>query len=118
MKLHTNSLFFFYCRITVCQQLKNLNKNDSILPKALVDRVSTPSPSPMNALVLWQPPTQILKVFDTNKKSSNDDTTERNQRSEVNANIMESEEINMDNNNCVSVNFNTIGIPSDMDLDL
>jgi len=100
-------------RITVCEQIKNLTEGDNLLPKALVDRAATTLATPMNALVLWQPPSQILKIYDKFEEKAE---TEQ-QVSEVNANQMESEELSMDNNNCLTIDFNTIGAPSDMDLD-
>lgn len=105
-------------RITVCEQIKNLTKDDPLLPKALLERANASSVNTpyCSALVLWQPPSQILKVYDKDKKKQEEeqqpkivDTSPVNQ--------MESDELFMDNNNSSSIDYNIVPAINEMDMD-
>ncbi|XP_063710162.1 J domain-containing protein DDB_G0295729 [Culicoides brevitarsis] len=106
-------------RITVCEQIKNLTKDDSLLPKALLDRANASSVSTpyCSALVLWQPPAQILKLRETvtsDKKIKEEEEEKKSREEPSTSNLMESEELFMDNNNSSSIDFNNV--PSDINM--
>lgn len=110
--------FLFFHRITVCEQIKNLTKDDPLLPKALLDRANASSVNTpyCSALVLWQPPSQILKVYDKNKDTE-EEKEKRPKVVETTVNQMESEELFMDNNNSSSIDYNNIAAMNEMDMD-
>lgn len=100
-------------RITICDEIKKITENDTILPKALISRIE----KPCTALVLWQPPKKITDLFEkeVNRKSINsdrkydkfeiDDDDEEN----VDENIIEDQQ----NNNTSTLDYN-YGMDTDM----
>uniref|UniRef100_A0A336LYX5 CSON011078 protein n=1 Tax=Culicoides sonorensis TaxID=179676 RepID=A0A336LYX5_CULSO len=105
-------------RITVCEQIKTLTKNDNVLPKALLDRANASSSNPpyCSALVLWQPPTSILKFCDKNKDEE-EESEEKQPKIVSNPSQMESEDLFMDNNNSSTIDLNNLNVMNEMEMD-
>lgn len=112
-------------KITVCDGVRKIT-DDPLLPKALLEHAKMPSPY-CQALVLWQPPSNILKVpFDKESNKSNDDNEESVEKREERATasgsgaamdngVMDAELEYFDNNNSSNVDYNNLDT---MDLDL
>ncbi|XP_059608876.1 uncharacterized protein LOC132256459 [Phlebotomus argentipes] len=81
-------------RITLCEQVKNLEKTDSIIPKVLLDKIE----NPCTALVLWQPPTILQRLIVPHK--------EQESASE--------DEDQVDNNNSSAVDLNNFAMETDI----
>lgn len=117
-------------KITVCDEVRKIT-DDPLLPKSLLDRAAVPSPY-CSALVLWQPPTSILKVH----SGSNNNNEEQDEKAEEKINKKSDEkkkestserelqlsfesameaEMMFANNNSSTVDFNNLDT---MDLDL
>lgn len=83
-------------RITVCDQVKNLEKTDSIIPKVLLDKIE----NPCTALVLWQPPTILQRLIVPQKELPQENSTE--------------DEEEADNNNSSAVDLNNFAMDTDI----
>lgn len=87
----------------------------------MLDKVngSTINPPYCSALVLWQPPSQILKVHGKTKDDDDEEEKEEKRQKSVETNVhqMESEELFMDNNNSSSIDFNSLAAMNDVDMD-
>lgn len=99
-------------RITVLQGVRKLN-DDPILPKELIHHVA--STDYCSALVVWQPPGEILKIPELIKKASDESENSDDTEKANNADTMDAEV--MDNNNSSDVDFNQMDANT-MDLDL
>lgn len=106
-------------KITICNEVRKLT-DDPLLPKALLER-AVPPPY-CSALVLWQPPTSILKVHldegDEKVEKGSDKKKERGGTSEPQQESLESTmeaEMMFANNNSSNVDFNNLDT---MDLDM
>lgn len=69
--------------------------------------------------MLWQPPSQILKVYDKDKEQEiQEEETGKKPVVEAPMNRMESEELFMDNNNSSSIDYNNVAAAmNEMDMD-
>lgn len=106
--------------ITVCEQVRQLG-SDPVIPQVLLDRMQ----KPCTALVMWQPPKNLLNVFNNvmdNVKTKNKDNYKGNSgKTSDDKNTIDDDEIediedmtlDVDNNNSSSVDLNNF-----MDLDM
>ncbi|GAB0086054.1 uncharacterized protein DMENIID0001_000370 [Sergentomyia squamirostris] len=72
-------------RITVCDQVRNLTKTDSIIPKVLLDKIE----NPCTALVLWQPPRVLERLIVPQKDSENSATEDEEEADNNNSSSLD-----------------------------
>lgn len=96
--------------ITVCEEVRKLSSSDSPIPQVLLDRLQ----KPCTALVVWQPPKNLLNVYNNvmdniknhnkNKNSTKSDSNEEPDSSDDER----IDEIDFDNNNSSSLDLNNM----------
>lgn len=87
-------------RLYLCEEMRKL-QTDSILPQCLLNRLQ----KPCTALVLWQPPNQILRAPSIENQLNENENN--NSQDEPDNNKMENDVIidfeDMDNVNCMEM---------------
>lgn len=86
-------------RITFCDEIKNLQHDNNILPKALLNHYQ----KPCTALVIWQPPQKILGLVGSEQ---NDDSDDSDSETALTNDIV--------NNNVSCVDFNNYSMDTDL----
>lgn len=107
-------------KITICDEVRKIT-DDPLLPKALVERSSMPTPY-CSALVLWQTPSSVLKVPFDDKDNNEDENGKKDEQIASTSRVEREDEVNtmeaellFDNNNSSNVDFNNLNT---MDLDM